>query len=86
VQGGTRLLWGIWDRLRLLSKLRVCCTNKPLIKFLKSQSEFYLIIFLNKLKIVENTNNNKIINTKNNNKTFTDKGRYFQLFLVYLEK
>jgi hypothetical protein len=75
VQGGTRLLWGIWDRLRLLSKLRVCCPNKPLIKFLKSQSEFYLIIFLNKLKIVENTNNNKIINTKNNNKTFTDKGR-----------
>jgi hypothetical protein len=31
VQGGTILLWGTWDRLRLLSKLRVCCP-KPLLQ------------------------------------------------------
>ena len=31
VQGGTSLLWGPGDRLRLLSKLRVCCPIKSLI-------------------------------------------------------
>jgi hypothetical protein len=54
VQVGTRLFWGPGDRLRLLSNLRVC-PIKPLTNFHKSQSEFYIIIFLNKLKIVENT-------------------------------
>jgi hypothetical protein len=38
--------FGPGDRLRLLSKLKIS-------KF-RSLSEFYIIIFLNKLKIVEN--------------------------------
>jgi hypothetical protein len=59
VQGVTRLIWGPGDRLRFLSKLRVCCPIKPLINFHKSQSEFYIIIFLNKLKIVENIPKNE---------------------------
>jgi hypothetical protein len=43
------------DRLRLLSNLRICCPVKLLVNFHKSLSEFYMIIFLNKLKIFENT-------------------------------
>jgi hypothetical protein len=57
-QGGTRPFCGPVDELRLLYKI------KPLVNFHKcfisctaefrSLSEFYIIIFLNKLKIVEN--------------------------------
>ena len=50
LQGGTRLLLGPGDRLRLLSK--VSDDKQPLFR---SLSEFYIIIFLNKLKIVENS-------------------------------
>ena len=64
LQGGTRLLCGLGDRLRLLSKLNICCPIKLLVNFHKSLSEFYLIIFLNKLEIVENTPNN-LKNQKN---------------------
>ena len=55
LQGRTRLLWSFVDRLKLLSNLRICCPIKPLVNFHKSLSEFYMIIFLNKLKLVENT-------------------------------
>ena len=35
LQGGTRLLWGLADRTRLLSKLRILGPIKPLVKFHK---------------------------------------------------
>jgi hypothetical protein len=41
------------DRLRLLSKPRICCPIKPLTNFHKSPSESYIIIFINKQKIYE---------------------------------
>ena len=49
LQGGARLLWAPGDRLRLLSNLRIC-PIKPMVSFHKSLSEFYIFIFLNKLK------------------------------------
>ena len=55
LQGGTRLLWGPGDRLRLLSKLGISCKKKNhWLTFIRNISEFYTIIYLNKLKIVEN--------------------------------
>jgi hypothetical protein len=48
---------GLRDRLRLLSKLRIWGPIKPLVNAqpeFRTLSEFYIIIFLNKLKIVEN--------------------------------
>jgi len=64
LQGGTRLFRGTGDRLRLLSKLRIWGPIKSLVNFHMTNnqnsevfSEFYIIIFLNKLNIhvVENT-------------------------------
>jgi hypothetical protein len=57
LQGGTRLLWCPGDKLRFLSKLRSNKTTDNQQPDLRSLSEFYKIIFLNKLKIVENTKN-----------------------------
>jgi hypothetical protein len=54
LQSGTRLLWGLWDKLRLLSKLRIWGQIKPRVNFqpeIRNLSEFYMIIFLNKLKM-----------------------------------
>jgi hypothetical protein len=50
------------DRLRLLSKLRVCCPVKPLINFHTSQSECYIIIFLNTQKM-KNPNKTAMVKT-----------------------
>ena len=64
MQGGTRLRWGPGDRLRLLSKLRVCCPIKPLINF-----HTFIKAKVNFTKIVENTSK-----MKNQNKMFMVKG------------
>ena len=67
LQGGKRLLRGLGDRLRLLSKLRIWRPIKPLVNFhmINNQySEFYVIIFLNKLIIVENIPKNEQIKIK----------------------
>ena len=59
LQGGTRLFWDPGDRLRLLSKLRIWGSIKPIYDQqpeFQSLSEFSIINIKNKLKIVENTN------------------------------
>jgi hypothetical protein len=35
MQGGTRIFWGPGDRLRLISKLRILGSIKPLVNFHK---------------------------------------------------
>jgi hypothetical protein len=57
LQGGTRLLWAPGDRLQLLSKLGISGKKKHRLTFIRNLSEFYTIIYLNKLKIVENIKN-----------------------------
>jgi hypothetical protein len=60
LQGGTRLIWGPGDKMRLLlnglPSYNVNVSDDQQPEF-RSQSGFYIIIFLNKLKIkiVENT-------------------------------
>lgn len=58
LHGGTRLIWDPGDKLRLLlNGLPSCNVNvsdDQLPEF-RSLSDFYIIIFLKKLKIVENT-------------------------------
>ena len=74
LQGGTRLYWGHGNRLRLLSNLRIwgpgynVNVNYHQQPEFRNLSEFYIlvVIFLNKLKIVENIPKNW---GKNQNKT-----------------